>query len=232
MVAENRSFVRPDDLRRGTPRTIRSEVTRAALLDAAARLIGEEGYAEATISRITKMAGVAQGTFYNYFGSRQEFINQILPKLSDQMLEFIRKRVLDITDPVAREQAQFCAFFEFLVERPEFFRVLHEAEQYAPDAYRMHHAKVEQGYLRWFGRLQKGGYLANYGDKELKVVAQILMAARDYIATIYSLSNGKRALPVPEEAVSAYMKLLTIPVLAGPETGRSTSRPPAGRRKS
>jgi len=184
-------------------------VTRAALLDAAARVVGRHGYAEASIARITEYAGVAQGTFYNYFGSRQELLDQILPNLSDEMLEFIRKRVAEISDPVEREREQFQAFFAYLVERPEFFRVLHEAEQFAPQAYRQHHSKVEEGYLRWFKRLQGTGVLSRFTDAELKVVAEILMGARDYIAMLYSLSNGEKAKPVPEHVVTSYMKLIS-----------------------
>jgi AcrR family transcriptional regulator len=215
MVARNRSFIRPDDLRRGTPRTIRSQVTRAALLDAGARVVGQHGYAEASIARITEVAGIAQGTFYNYFDSRQELLDQILPNLSDEMLDFIRKRVAEIVDPIERERAQFQAFFAFLIERPEFFRVLHEAEQFAPEAYRLHHAKVEEGYLKWFKRLQAKGFLAQFRDAELKVVAQILMGARDYIAMLYSLSNGEKALPVPEHVVTGYMKLISGGLFSG-----------------
>lgn len=209
MAVRNRPFIRPDDLRRGTPRTIRSQVTRAALLDAGARIVGRQGYAEASVARITEDAGIAQGTFYNYFESRQELLDQILPNMSDEMLEFIRERVFDIADPAEREQAQFRAFFLFLVERPEFFRVLHEAEHFAPLAYRLHHAKVEAGYLKWFKRLQLQGFLTQFGDAELKAVAQILMGARDYIAMLYSLSNGEEGVPVPEEVITAYAKLIT-----------------------
>lgn len=208
-MTKDRSFVRPNDLRRGTSRAIRSEVTRAALLNAGARVVGELGYAEASIARITQLAGIAQGTFYNYFDSRQELLEQILPNLGDEMLEYIRAKVAAVKTPVEREELQFRAFFEFLIARPEFFRVLHEAEQFVPEVFRQHHAKVEGGYARWLARLQSSGSLKGFAQNELNVVALILMAARDYIATLYSLSDGKKAKAVPEHVVSGYMKLLT-----------------------
>jgi AcrR family transcriptional regulator len=215
MVLRKRSFVRPDDLRRGTPRAVRSEVTRAALIDAAGRTVGQLGYADATVARITELAGVGQGTFYNYFSSRQELLDQILPRLSDEMLLFVKARVGGIQDPMEREEQQFRAFFDFLVERPEFFRVLHEAEQFAPNAYREHHAKVEAGYVRWFKRLKAQGHLRRIHEPELKVVAHVLMAARDYIAMQFELSDGKRARPVPEEVVTGYMKLVRFGLSSG-----------------
>src|SRR3990172_2023132 len=69
MFIKARAAVLPRDLKRGTPRAVRSEVTRNALLDAAAAVVGESGYASAAVSRITARAGVAQGTFYNYFSN-------------------------------------------------------------------------------------------------------------------------------------------------------------------
>ena len=232
MANKERAFIRPDDLRRGTPRPVRSEVTRTALLHAAVRVVGELGYAEASVARITKVAGIAQGTFYNYFQSRQEILDQILPSLSNKMLDYIRVRVSGIRDCVAREEKQFRAFFEFLAERPEFFRVLHEAEQFAPGAYRTHHSTIETSYTRWLNSVAATGALKGYSEEEIIVVARILMAARDYISSLYSLSDGKSARPLPEVVVSAYMKLLTKGLFSAPETspgqddmnGKSTKR--------
>jgi AcrR family transcriptional regulator len=47
------------------------EETRKALIRAASEVIGEFGYDGASIGRITERAGLAQGTFYLYFDSRQ-----------------------------------------------------------------------------------------------------------------------------------------------------------------
>jgi AcrR family transcriptional regulator len=226
LANKERAFIRPDDLRRGTPRPVRSEVTRTALLHAAAGVVGELGYAEASVARITKVAGVAQGTFYNYFQSRQEILDQILPSLSDEMLEYIRVRVSGLRDAVAREEKQFRAFFEFLAERPEFFRVLHEAEQFAPEAFRTHHSKIETGYTRWLTRVAASGTVKGYSEEELMVVARILMAARDYISSLYSLSDGKTAHPLPAVVVTAYMKLLTEGLFAAPAKRQQPGRRP------
>ena len=44
--------------------------TRQQLLDAAAVEFTREGYASANINRISKTAGFAKGTIYNYFPSK------------------------------------------------------------------------------------------------------------------------------------------------------------------
>lgn len=52
--------------------------TRAALLDAATELFGEQGYQETTVGQIAERAGVALGTFYQYFRDRQDIMRTIV----------------------------------------------------------------------------------------------------------------------------------------------------------
>ena len=40
-------------------------------------IVGELGYAGASVALITARADVAQGTFYNYFESRQDLLDQL-----------------------------------------------------------------------------------------------------------------------------------------------------------
>ena len=44
---------------------------RRAFLRAGAKVVAKYGYAEASIARIAEEAGLAQGTFYLYFPTRQ-----------------------------------------------------------------------------------------------------------------------------------------------------------------
>ena len=67
-------------------RVERNAWTKRKIFDAATRMVGKYGYAEASVARITEEAGVAQGTFYNHFESRQELLDQLLPKIGIDML--------------------------------------------------------------------------------------------------------------------------------------------------
>ena len=53
-----------------TPRTERGRKTLRKLLDASAIEFGEKGFHEASVSSITRRAGVALGSFYTYFDSK------------------------------------------------------------------------------------------------------------------------------------------------------------------
>jgi AcrR family transcriptional regulator len=73
-------------------RVERNAWTKRKIFDAAAKVVGKYGYAEASVARITEEAGVAQGTFYNHFENRQELLDQLLPKIGTDMVYFIRER--------------------------------------------------------------------------------------------------------------------------------------------
>src|SRR5437762_12573333 len=73
-------------------RVERNAWTKRKIFDAATRIVGKHGYAEASVARITEEAGVAQGTFYNHFENRQELLDQLLPKIEMDMVHFIRAR--------------------------------------------------------------------------------------------------------------------------------------------
>ena len=55
-----------------TPRTERGRRTMRRLIEAAAQEFGQRGFHEAAITGITQRAGVALGTFYTYFQSKEE----------------------------------------------------------------------------------------------------------------------------------------------------------------
>jgi AcrR family transcriptional regulator len=125
--------VRKGERRRKRTREEKSEHIREQLFRAAAEIVGEVGYAGASISLITQRAGVAQGTFYNYFEVRQELLDKLLPELGAKMRAYIREVALQAPRNFAElEQCSFEAFFGFMKENPHFLRILNEAESYAP----------------------------------------------------------------------------------------------------
>jgi AcrR family transcriptional regulator len=56
--------------------TARGEQTRTAIVEAALRLFGENGYEATTMRAIAKEAGVATGNAYYYYASKDELIRE------------------------------------------------------------------------------------------------------------------------------------------------------------
>jgi AcrR family transcriptional regulator len=75
----------------------KSEDKKHAILDAATRLFAERGLAAAPTSEISKRAGIAEGTLFTYFRTKDDLINslyrEIKLELADAMMsDFPRKK--------------------------------------------------------------------------------------------------------------------------------------------
>lgn len=206
----------------------KSERIRRELFRAAAEIVGEVGYAGASITLITQRAGVAQGTFYNYFESRQDLLDKLLPELGEQMRLHIREAALRAPHNFAElERSGFEAFFGFLKENPHFLRILNEAESYALAGYQKHFEATAKDYVRFLGRAQRNGEFPGYEEHELEAIAFILMAARSYLAVRYlgQHINRRRLTKLPPAVVDTYMKF----VLHGLQGGVARHRRPPGK---
>ena len=75
----------------------KSDDKRNAILDAATRLFAERGLTAAPTSEISKQAGVAEGTLFTYFKTKDDLINalyrEIKLELADAIMsDFLRKK--------------------------------------------------------------------------------------------------------------------------------------------
>ncbi|MFF2008501.1 TetR/AcrR family transcriptional regulator [Streptomyces sp. NPDC058195] len=77
--------------------TARTEATRLAhrerLLDAARQLLAEGGYPAASISALARRAGVATGSVYNHFTSKQELLAAVFRHVAGHELDAVREAV-------------------------------------------------------------------------------------------------------------------------------------------
>jgi AcrR family transcriptional regulator len=208
-------------------RADRAIETRRKLIDAAAKVVGAEGYANASVAKVTAIAEIAQGTFYNYFASQQDLFDQLLPELGTELLEFIRQRIAGESGSFRREEIGFRAFFDFLAERPEFYRILNEAETFAPKAYHDHMRNMAEGYTRALSRSHAKGELPGFERRELEVVIYTMLAARNYLSYRYLFRDG-RSRRLPAWVDRAYMKLMT----GGMMYGGAAARPRRARRSA
>ena len=188
-------------------RAERNAWTKRKIFDAATKIVGKYGYAEASVARITEEAGVAQGTFYNHFENRQELLDQLLPTIGLDMVRFIRART-GTADAAQQEIERFSAFFDFIREVPEFLRILNEAEFFAPIGYLKHLDNISTAYVRILRRARLAGAINDFSDDEFEAIVHMFMGARGYLSRRYSYSGGK-VTAVPDHVLSAYQKLVT-----------------------
>ena len=130
------------------PRTERGRKTLRRLIEAAAAEFGERGFHEAAITGITRRAGVALGTFYTYFESKEEVFRALVREMSRATRAHVAEAVKGAPDRLAAERLGLEAFIAFVRQHPELYRIIEEAQFVAHDAYREHYLSFADAYVR------------------------------------------------------------------------------------
>ncbi|HEY0313001.1 MAG TPA: TetR/AcrR family transcriptional regulator [Allosphingosinicella sp.] len=130
------------------PRTERGRKTVRKLIDAAAAEFGERGYHDAAITGITQRAGVALGSFYTYFNSKEEVFRALVREMSRATRAYVAEAVKGAPDRIAAERLGLEAFIAFTRQHPELYRIVEEAQFVAHDVYREHYLTFVEGYRR------------------------------------------------------------------------------------
>ncbi|MEE4200001.1 TetR/AcrR family transcriptional regulator [Erythrobacter sp.] len=125
-----------------TPRTERGRRTLRKLLDASAQEFGEKGFHEASVSSITRRAGVALGTFYTYFDSKDALFRALVRDMSGNVMKSARSALSDDMSALEIEEAALAAFLRFAGEHKEIYRIIDEAEFVDPASYRAHYETI------------------------------------------------------------------------------------------
>lgn len=154
------------------PKTERGRRTLRALLDAAALEFGANGFHATGITDITRRAGVALGSFYTYFASKEDIFRALVSDLSGQVKTEVAPHVEVAPDALARERAALSGFLDFVSRQQLIYRIIDEAEFVAPDAYQGHYrntvariaARLEDG-------ARKGELRAGLGEIEAWAIA-------------------------------------------------------------
>jgi AcrR family transcriptional regulator len=98
--------------------------TRYKLVQSAIAEFSEKGYANANIDRISKTAGFAKGTIYNYFASKHELMLALISEIAAFHQEYLQAQVLQEPGPISRLERFFSAGFEFVEAYPAEARFL------------------------------------------------------------------------------------------------------------
>ena len=80
---------------------------RAIILDAALRTFVKRGYPETKVAEIASEAGVAEGTIYNYFQSKEELLLALFDEKWGMIIDEIRKKIRRLDDPNKKLKAIF-----------------------------------------------------------------------------------------------------------------------------
>lgn len=107
---------------------------RAQLLSAALEVFADKGVSKTTVSDIVAAAGVAQGTFYLYFESKDDLVNAVAESLIDEAVGEIERAVSRPHETALEHFAAMRDAFIAVTDEPheqELQRLLHQPENRA-----------------------------------------------------------------------------------------------------
>lgn len=115
------------------PQQVRAQRTREKLLGAAQREFSTKGYAKTTARSVATEAGVATGSFYQYFGDKDAVLRELgttrLARISEFALQFLKSEA----DPRETMRQVVVAVMAYHREDPGLHEVLTERRAYDPE---------------------------------------------------------------------------------------------------
>ena len=170
------------------PRTARGERTLRKILDAARDEFGKHGFSDSSVVGITQHAGVALGTFYTYFDSKEALFQALVRDMSGQVRDHVAPALKDAHDTLDGERHALESFLRFARSHRDVYRIIDEAEFVDPAAYREHYettaSRIAQ---RLTAGRDKGEIAADYSNDELEVLSWALMGANVFLGLRFAV---------------------------------------------
>ena len=159
------------------------------LLDAAAIEFGEHGFAETSIVGITRRAGMALGSFYTYFPTKEAIFTALVKDMSQAVARAAGAAVPEGATGTAREAAAFAGFLAFAREHKEVYRIIDEAERADPASYRTHYEGTAE---RISARLQANMAEGSMRAMDSEVLAWAIMGMNVFLGLRYAVWGQDR----------------------------------------
>jgi AcrR family transcriptional regulator len=107
-----------------TSKTFDREEKRNHLLETASQVFGQQGYTNTRVSDIAERAGVAKGTVYEYFSSKEDLFFDVFKWFNVGVRESVNQVIAEHTSPRDRLVAILRLSGEIIVDHRELFPMM------------------------------------------------------------------------------------------------------------
>ncbi|MDQ3458678.1 MAG: TetR/AcrR family transcriptional regulator [Deinococcota bacterium] len=170
------------------PVTARGEATRQKILAAAEGEFGERGFHGASVSSITRRAGVGQGTFYLYFAGKEDALRELVRGMGRELRRALSVATEGTEDRLEVEREGFRAFARFSLEHDKLYRVVMESQFVDASIYRDYYETLAGAYTAGLERAQVKGQI-RAGDASVQAWA--LMGVAHFLGLRYAIWQGR-----------------------------------------
>lgn len=182
------------------------------IIEAAIRVIADNGYHGSQVSKIAGEAGVAEGTIYLYFENKEDILISIF---RNKLGEFISAAPQKLNSSEnAFEQLAYLIYLHFyrLQNNPKLAHVLQIELRQSDKSIRKGIAEVIKGYYRLIENIVVDGIHRGYFMPGLdpKITRKVIFGSMDEVATCWVLSTRQyNLLTLTEQVYSALARSLS-----------------------
>lgn len=98
--------------------------TKRKIFETAMKLFAEKGYEATSVEEITATVGVAKGTLYYHFSSKEEIYNFLIEEGMKLLHNSIEIKTENLTDPIAKLKAIITIQLKVIMKYDEFITIL------------------------------------------------------------------------------------------------------------
>jgi TetR/AcrR family fatty acid metabolism transcriptional regulator len=170
------------------------------IIEAAVRVFARRGYYNSRVSDIAREAGIAAGTIYLYFKTKDDILVTLF---RDKMAEFVgalRKAIAGEPDAASKIRRLVSLHFSMLEENPDLAEVVQVELRQGQKFFRGASSQEIGAYFALIGSVLEEGVAQGRfrSDLPVKVATKMLFGAMDQVATSWVL--GKRGYQLVDTA--------------------------------
>jgi TetR/AcrR family fatty acid metabolism transcriptional regulator len=171
-----------------------------AIIDAAIRVFARNGYHHSRVADIAREAGIASGTIYLYFKTKDEILVTLFRERMAEWVAHARREISVEPDAVAKLRRLVALHFDGLEKNPDLAEVMQVELRQGHKFFRGASAHEISAYFELIASILEEGVAAGLvrRDVPVKLATKMLFGAMDQLATSWVL--GKRTYRLVDAA--------------------------------
>jgi len=182
------------------------------IIDAAVRVFARTGFYNSRVSDIAREAGIASGTIYLYFKTKDEILVTLFREKMAAFVSALRKEISGEPDAPSKLRRLVRLHFETLEARPHLAEVVQLELRQGQKFFRGASAHEVSAYFDLIGSVLEEGVAAGVFRPGLpvKVATKMLFGAMDQLTTSWVLGKrGYRLADAAESVVNIFLSGVT-----------------------
>ena len=174
------------------------------IIEAAVRVFARKGYFNSRVSDVAREAGIAAGTIYLYFKTKEDILTTLFREKMAEFVAKLWKAMADQPDPVSKVRRLVYLHFDLLERNPELAEVVQIELRQGQKFFRGASSQEIGSYFALIGSVLEEGVAAGRfrANLPVKVATKMLFGAMDQMATSWVLGKREYRLVDTADAVA------------------------------